>query len=215
VVALALVGYVLYNTSTMHNRPFSQDLETWLSSKEPKTIDRLVTVFAEKSFAMILLITMFLPSLPLPTGGITHVLELVAMLVCLEMIIGRRTIWLPARVRSIELGAAAQKKTIPFIVKRVRWFEKFSRPRWGSLLGQKHFLMFVGLTALGFTVAAFLSPPFSGLDTLPSLGVVIMALALILEDVYVLIIGWLVGLAGVALLVSLGAAIANFIGSLF
>ena len=212
---MALVGYVLYNTSTMHNRPFSQDLETWLRSKEPKTIDRLVTVFAEKSFAMILLITMFLPSLPLPTGGVTHVLELVAMLVCLEMIIGRRTIWLPSRVRAIKLGAAAQKKAIPFIVKRVRWFEKFSRPRWGSLLGQKHFLMFVGLTALGFTVAAFLSPPFSGLDTLPSLGVVIIALGLILEDVYVLIIGWLVGLAGVALLVSLGAAIANFIGSLF
>ena len=37
------------------------------------------------------------PALPLPTGGATHVFEVIAMLVALQLIVGRRQIWLPAR----------------------------------------------------------------------------------------------------------------------
>jgi hypothetical protein len=34
-------------------------------------------------------------ALPLPTGGATHVFEIIAMLLALELIAGRDQIWLP------------------------------------------------------------------------------------------------------------------------
>ena len=55
--------------------PFSKQLEDWLKSDSPKTLGGLGAVFEEKSFAVAILLLMFIPALPLPTGGITHVFE--------------------------------------------------------------------------------------------------------------------------------------------
>jgi len=70
------------------DEPFSDQLERWLGSDEPKTLGGLGDVFGEKSFAVTILFLMFIPALPLPTGGITHVFEAIAALVGAEMVIG-------------------------------------------------------------------------------------------------------------------------------
>ena len=53
----------------------------------------------------------------------------------------------------------------------------------------------IGLVVLLFTLGSFVAPPFSGLDTLPALGVVVIALSLILEDVVITIVGMVIGAA--------------------
>lgn len=195
--------------------PFSEQLETWLQSEGTKTVGDLGEVFAEKSFAVTVLFLMFLPALPLPTGGITHVFEAITVVVAGQMVIGRRTLWLPERARRRELGSAMVEKAVPFISRRIRWFERFSRPRGVRLFRNRLSLSFVGLVIVAFAVAAALSPPFSGLDTLPSLGAVVVALAIILEDVVVLGIGAAIGLTGIALSITLGAAAVRLVGGLF
>ena len=107
------------------------------------------------------------------------------------------------------------EKAVPFISRRIRWFERFSRPRGVRLFRNRLSLSFVGLVIVAFAVAAALSPPFSGLDTLPSLGAVVVALAIILEDVVVLGIGAAIGLTGIALSITLGAAAVRLVGGLF
>ena len=62
-----------------------------------------------------------------------------------------------------------------------------------------------------FAVAAALAPPFSGLDTLPALGAVAIALAIILEDIVVLAIGIVIGTGGIILIVTIGAAIVRIL----
>ncbi len=193
------------------NRPFSDDLEGWLETPGEKSIGDLTEVFEEKSFAIALLLLMITAALPVPTGGITHVFELITMLLALEMIFGRRTIWLPTRVLRRELGPATTKKAIPFIARRVRWFERFARPRFARVLEQRVILSALGVVILLLTVGAFVAPPFSGLDTLPALGVVVIALSLILEDAVVTIVGIAIGVAGVALEIALGSAILHFL----
>jgi hypothetical protein len=193
------------------NRPFSDDLEAWLESPGKKSIADLTEVFEEKSFAIAVLLLMITAALPLPTGGITHVFEVMTMLLALEMIVGRRTIWLPKRLLRRELGPATTEKAIPFIARRVRWFERFSRPRLAGALQQRLVLSAYGLVILVLTIGAFVAPPFSGLDTLPALGVVVVALSLILEDAVVTIIGIAIGLAGIALEIALGSAILHFL----
>ena len=111
------------------NPPFSDELEAWLRQPGRKTLGELIEVFEEKSFAIALLVLMITPALPVPTGGITHVFELITMLLALQMIVGRRTVWLPRRLLRRGLGPVVTAKAIPFIARRVRWFERFARPR--------------------------------------------------------------------------------------
>jgi len=198
----------------MAETEFSTQLEDWLTSDGPKTLGDLSEVFAEKSFAVTILLLMFVPALPIPTGGITHVFEVITVLIALEMVFGRRTIWLPARFRRRELGSLMTGKALPFIVKRVRFFERHSKPRFARLFSNRLFRSLLAIVIIGFTAGAVIAPPFSGLDTLPALGVVIICLSIILEDVLVLVIGLIIGAAGIALIITIGAALARFLRNL-
>ena len=68
---------------------FSDQLEQWLGSDDPKTLGTMGDVFAEKSFAVTIMLLMFVPALPLPTGGITHVFEVIVVVLAAQMVIGR------------------------------------------------------------------------------------------------------------------------------
>jgi hypothetical protein len=196
-------------------KPFSGELEGWLRAAGPKCLGDLDTMFGEKSFAVAILFLMLIPALPLPTGGISHVFEAITLVVATEMVIGARTLWLPARWRARELGLKATDKAIPFMVRRIRWFERFSRPRWASAFGRQWVLRLLGLALIGLTATAALSPPFSGLDTIPSMGAVAIALGIILEDMLVVGIGIAIGTSGVVLVVTIGSALFRLIRGLF
>ncbi len=197
------------------NTAFSDQLEGWLQSEEPKTLGALGVVFGEKSFAVTILFLMFVPALPLPTGGITHVFEGITVLLAAQMVLGRRTIWLPKRWQRRELGAITTGKAVPFMIRRIRTFERFSKPRWARLFAQRWFLRLLGLVLMGFAIAAATAPPFSGLDTLPALGAVAVALSIILEDVVVLAIGIAIGSGGIILILTIGAALIRVMRNLF
>ena len=196
-------------------QPFSAELEGWLRTAGDKTVGELGAVFGEKSFAVTILFLMVIPAAPLPTGGITHVFEVITILLGAELVGGARTIWLPARFRDRELGAATIDKVLPFMMRKVRWLEKHSKPRAASLFRERWFLRVLGLVFIVFALGAALSPPFSGLDTLPSLGAVGVALSIILEDVVALLIGTALGVVGIALSITLGATLVHFLSQLF
>ena len=63
-------------------------------------------------------------------------------------------------------------------------------------------------------VTAFLAPPFSGLDTLPALGVVLLSIGVLLEDVVIVAVALAVGAGGIALVFVLGRAAIRGIGQL-
>jgi hypothetical protein len=195
--------------------PFSQELKGWLESDEPKTIGSLDGVFAEKSFAVAILLLMFLPALPLPTGGISHLFEVIAMLIGAQMVIGLKGIWLPERWRDRPLGDALTGKAIPLIAKRIEWFERFARPRGGWLLNRDWFVRLLGLALIALAVGAWAAPPFSGLDTFPALGAVVICLGIILGDLLVVGIGTAIGIGGITLILTVGAAAVHLVKGLF
>jgi len=193
---------------------FSDQLEHWLEGDERKTLGDLERVFGEKSFATAILLLMFVPALPLPTGGVTHLFEAITIVLAAEMVLGRRTIWLPERWRRRELGAVTTGKAIPVVIRWVRKVERFSRPRGARLLGNVWIFRLLGLLFIALALAAALAPPFSGLDTLPALGAIAVALAIVLEDVALLGLGLALGAAGVILIVTVGAAIVHVLRNL-
>ena len=201
-------------TTTDAGKPFSDQLEHWLRSDGPKTLGALSNVFEEKGFAVTILLLMFVPALPLPTGGISHVFEVITVVLAAQMLFGRRTIWLPARWQRRELGAATTATAIPFMIRWIRRVERFSRPRGTWLFTRRPMLRLIGLVLMGLAVGAALAPPFSGLDTLPAIGAVAVALAIILEDVIVLAIGIVIGTAGIVLIVTVGATLVRVLRGL-
>jgi hypothetical protein len=98
------------------------------------------------------------------------------MLLALELIVGRGNIWLPACLKRIEPAGAFGRRFTSALLRRIRWFERFSRPRLAPLLRQRLSGVLFGVVVFALALTTFLAPPFSGLDTLPSLGVVVLAL---------------------------------------
>jgi hypothetical protein len=193
----------------------SDELERWLGGEQPRTLGSLIDAFGERSFAIVFALHMALPALPLPTGGATHVLEVITMLLALELIAGRREIWLPQRWRRFELNTPARQKIIAMLLRRIRWLERYSRPRGQWLFGYRLSGVVFGAVTLALTVVAFLAPPFSGLDTLPSVGVVLLALGVLLTDVVVAAAGAVVGALGIVAVIGLGSLVAKTVGDLF
>ncbi len=203
-------------TKQQPSRPgaVSTELEHWLERGEDTTLGGLIAVFGPRSFAIVFVLLLGVPALPLPTGGATHVFEVIAVLLALQLIVGRQEIWLPERWRRIELAGAGQQRFLNGLMRVIRWLERFSRPRLRFVFHRRVTNIVFGLLVVGGSVAAFVAPPFTGLDTLPALGVVLLSLGVLLEDMAIVIGGVIIALVGVVLEVILGAAAIKGISSL-
>ena len=202
-------------TSTAEPEKVSEQLERWLSSEGEKTLGTLIELFEEKAFAIVFVLLMGVPALPLPTGGATHVFEIVTVLLALELIAGRDEIWLPKRWRGLQLAGPGRQKFLRGLMRMIRRLERFSRPRFRFLFNHRLTNIVFGLLVIFGSVGAFVAPPFTGLDTLPALGVVLISLAVLLEDFVVAVVGIAIGVGGVILEVVLGKAAISGIGNLF
>jgi hypothetical protein len=189
--------------------------QRWLSGDSDKTLGSLIDLVEEKSFAILFVLLLGVPALPLPTGGATHVFEVIAMLLALELIVGRDKIWLPERWCRLQLAGDKQQRFITGLMKLIRRLERLSRPRLRFLFDHRLSNIVFGLLVIALSAGAFLAPPFTGLDTLPALGVVLLSLGVLLEDFLVVVAALVVGAAGVVLEVVLGSAAINGLGQLF
>lgn len=193
----------------------SDELEHWLNDEaSEKTLGGLVETFGEKSFAILFVLLLGVPALPVPTGGATHVFEVIAVLVALQLTLGRRTVWLPKRWQGLKLDGERQQRFLGSLMRFIRRLERFSRPRLAFIFHRRLSDVVFGLIVIGGSVAAFVAPPFSGLDTLPALGVVLVSLGMLLEDALIALAGAVLGVVGVGLEVVLGAAAVHGVKSL-
>lgn len=191
----------------------SDELQGWLDGDGEKTIGGLVEVFDKRAFALIFAMLMGVPALPLPTGGATHVFEVITVLLAAELVAGRDEIWLPRRwcARPVD----TEGRFIRVLLRTVRRVERLSKQRLRFLFGHRFSnLVFGVLVAVGAT-AAFLAPPFTGLDTLPALGVVLISLGVLLEDFAFFAIGVVVAAGGILLEILVGSAALKGLTSLF
>jgi len=200
---------------TERHEQLSHELEGWLDGDGEKTMGGLLDLFGERAFAVLFVLLLGVPALPLPTGGATHVFELIAILVALQLIVGRDEIWLPQRWRTIELAGGKRERFLTALMKLIRRLERLSKPRLRFLFFRRLSNIVFGLLVVALTVAAFVAPPFTGLDTLPALGVVLLSLGVLLRDFLIVVLALVVGAAGVTLEIVLGTAAIKGIWQIF
>jgi hypothetical protein len=201
--------------ATSERRQLSDELGRWLEGDSERTLGSLMELFEHKSFAILFVLLLGVSALPLPTGGATHVFQIIAMLLAFQLIIGRDEIWLPQRWRKLRVAGEKRQRFISAIMKTIRWLERVSRPRLRFLFHRRMSNVVFGALVVSGSLAAFLAPPFSGLDTLPSLGVVLLSLGVLLEDSVVVLVALLIGAAGVMLEIVLGSAALSGLKSIF
>jgi hypothetical protein len=193
----------------------SDQLEGWLNGDGDKTLSSLIELFEEKSFAILFVVLLGVPALPLPTGGATHVFEIIAVLLAAQLIAGRDVIWLPRRWCKLELAGPNQQRFIAGLMRLIRRLERISKPRLRFLFDHRLSNAIFGVLVIAGCAGAFFAPPFTGLDTLPALGVVLLSLGVLLEDFAVVVVAIVVGVAGVVLEITLGKAAVKGIESIF
>lgn len=187
----------------------SDQLARWLRGDDT-SLGGLIDLFGPKSFAVMFVVLMAVPALPLPTGGATHVFEILVALGAVQLILGRDEIWIPQRWRDLNVGGQdGNSRFIRALLWGIRTLERISRPRMDALFSRRLSTAVFGVLVLCGTVGAFLAPPFTGLDTVPSLGVVVLALGVLLEDALIALIGLMLGVVGIALEIFLAAALVN------
>ena len=196
-------------------RPVSEQLEDWLSGAGDRTLGSLIELFEEKSFAVLFVFLLGVPALPVPTGGATHVFEVIAVLLALQLIAGRDEIWLPARWKARELAGERQQRFVTALMRMIGRLERIARPRLRFAFGHRLTNVVFGLLVIGGSAGAFFAPPFTGLDTLPALGVVLLSLGVLMEDFLVVVVALVVGVSGVLLEVVLGGAAIKGLERLF
>ena len=115
------------NSAAPQPEKVSDQLERWLESDGHKTLGNLIELFEEKSFAIVFVLLMGVPALPLPTGGGTHVFEIITALLALELIAGRDQIWLPRRWCGMQLAGPNRERFLTCI--SVTQYRRLSRMR--------------------------------------------------------------------------------------
>ncbi len=140
--------------------------------------------------------------------------EAIAALLALELVAGVNQIWLPQRWRDLQLAGGKRERFIGGLMRMIRRLEQFSRPRGQFLFNHRLTNIVFGLLVVCGCAGAFFAPPFTGLDTLPALGVVLLSLGVLLEDFAVVVVGFVTGAAGIALELVVGKAVIDVIANL-
>ena len=195
---------------------------------EGLTIREIRDSLDERGFGLLILI-LAIPCLVPALYGVPQVIGVPILLLALQILFGRDEPWLPEPILKRRVSKAWLERMADFASKRMRWFEQLSRPRLKILAcgpGEK-------LAALMMTVATLtIIIPFT--NTVPSIGLTLMAVVLIERDgVFVglgelVAVGWAGFLAAVGIGLFLGAgwavglferfggpAVMDFFGRLF
>jgi hypothetical protein len=177
-------------------RPLSQVFEDLASTAtEPVTFAELEDAFTDRSFAALLTFFAILNLLPLPPGtGVVTGIPLV--LVSVQMVMGRDSVWLPAFMLTKSISPDRFRLVSNKVVPWLQWLERFIRPRnwpFGRKQGDRWLGVFT--TILGISVV--LPMPLS--NWLPALATAIIGIALCERDGRLMFGGLVLGVISISI----------------
>lgn len=171
----------------------------------------LIDALGERTFGLVMLV------LALPTAipflyGVPQVVSIPMLFVAAQLVIGRKALWLPEGLRARSFSktdyAAMIARARPWLLR----FERLSRPRLVALT-RPPLDQVVGLAMLIASLSIAVPLPLT--NTVPGIGVAILALGLIERDGLLVVGGALVALVWIGFLAFAGTTVVAAIMSLF
>ncbi len=190
-------------------------------TQESISFGEILEAFHERGFGFFLFIFALPMALPLPVPpGINVLLASPLLLLTAQQALGRHTIWMPQAIKKRSLSKDKLDKIIDTSSPWLRRIQSLVFPRLGFIT-HGIFSNIIGL--LGFIMALSVCVPIPLTNTVPSLGIALMAIGVLMRDGLAVLAGAIIGSAWVAMLVAVtvifgmeGVEIAkSFIKSLF
>ncbi|PSH65969.1 exopolysaccharide biosynthesis protein exod [Phyllobacterium sophorae] len=186
----------IHSTADNDPRSLSQVFEDLsLTAVVPVSFTELEDAFTDRSFAALLTFFAILNLLPLPPGtGVVTGIPLV--LVSVQMVMGRESVWLPAFMRDKTISPERFRQISDKVVPWLQWLERFIRPRnwpFGRKQGDRWLGVFT--TILGMSVV--LPMPLS--NWLPALATAIIGIALCERDGRLMLAGLILGVVSISI----------------
>lgn len=191
------------------NMAISQRLHLLASDAKGDAVELnwVLSELHERAFGLFLLVLALPCCIPF-LYGIPQIVALPLMFVSVQIVLGRKTPWLPkklgARTISTEGVHNLARRAEPWLVR----IEAFSRPRL-SVLTHSPADRAVGLALILFSASIMV--PLPGTNTVPGFAVVIVSMGLLQRDGILVILGAILGTAWIATLVFAGVSLASLI----
>ncbi len=119
--------------------------------------DEVLDAIGRRAFGPLLLLAGLVTLMPIVSGipGVPTLMALFTLLVCAQLLIGRRTFWLPRWLRNRTLPSDKVHKGLKWMYKPARWVDRLLNPRITFMTGKQG----IRLTALACFVLALAMPP--------------------------------------------------------
>jgi hypothetical protein len=152
----------------------------------------------ERGFGFILFLIAIPMALPIPVPpGVNIILASPLILLTAQQMLGRHTIWLPKKILDKSFTREKFSSLIRGALPWIKRLEIFVRPRLGFITGG-FFSNLIGLAGLIMALSVMVPLPLT--NTVPSMGIALMAIGVIMRDGLAVIGGMIVGLLWVGLL---------------
>ncbi|MGQ4877259.1 exopolysaccharide biosynthesis protein [Billgrantia sp. LNSP4103-1] len=119
--------------------------------------DEVLDAIGRRAFGPLLLLAGLVTLMPIVSGipGVPTLMALFTLLVCAQLLIGRRTFWLPAWLRNRTLPSDKVHKGLKWMYKPAQWIDRLLHRRISFMTGKRG----IRLTALACFVLALAMPP--------------------------------------------------------
>jgi len=173
-------------------RPLSKLLTDMKSNltQERVSIAQILEEFHERGFGFFLFIVALPPALPLPGFGISAVFAIPLVLLTVQQILGFHTVWVPQRLKGKSISRNNIHKIIDLSLPYILKGEVFIKPRLGFLT-QGIYSHIIGV--LGLIMALCSAIPLPLMNTVPTLGIAIMAIGIMMRDGLCVLAGAIIG----------------------
>lgn len=162
-------------------RALSERLKTLRSENREQslTVGEMINVIGKGGFGVLFLLLSMPSALPLPAAGYSTPFGVAIAILGLQMILGRRTPWIPSRFEKFKLKQEFSEKMLNFTIRFMEKFEHWIRPRF-SFLCKGYWAIFMG--SLIVIMACLMILPIPLTNTVPAMMVFFMALGLTEND---------------------------------
>ena len=156
-------------------------LESILASQDQQgpSIAELTAAVGEKGFGLLLIILSLPSALPVPAPGYSTPFGIAIALIALQMLLGRQSLWLPARLQAIRIKPALAHKMIGAASKFLRAIEHLIRPRQRWIRSRPGY---AAMAILILCMAALMMLPIPLTNTAPAMVIFLIGIGLSEED---------------------------------
>ncbi|MEA5551069.1 exopolysaccharide biosynthesis protein [Anabaena cylindrica UHCC 0172] len=174
----------------MHSR-FSQQIKFLLQrvAEQPLTIGNILAETSERGFSLIISLLVLPFLFPLPPG-LTGPFGGTCLLLSVQMILGRRSPWLPKKIANYPFPHAIAQIILQNLHRVTRVLEKITRPRLAPIASHPLIWRLNGLCIFWLTILLILPIPFT--NPIPTVGILLLAVAMIESDGLLICISYVI-----------------------